>query len=57
MAVSVITMEPISYQIKGIFKGWIRNDRGKIKITEAYNSNPPLPGAEIKLGIEQSLRE
>ncbi len=42
VAVAVITLDPVAYQVKGIARHW----RGAILIdvTEAYTAGPPVPG-------------
>jgi len=42
VAVAVITLEPVAYQVKGIAHHW----RGAllIDVTEAYTAGPPVPG-------------
>jgi len=42
VAVAVITLEPVAYQVKGIARHW----RGAllIDVTEAYTAGPPVPG-------------
>jgi hypothetical protein len=50
MAASVITLDPVAYQIKGTFEG-IKSKRlgsvGFLRIKEAYSASPPLPGHRI----------
>jgi hypothetical protein len=50
MAASVITLDPVAYQIKGPFEG-MRSSRvgsvGFMRIQEAYSASPPLPGHRI----------
>jgi hypothetical protein len=50
IAASVITMDPIAYQVKGIFTGcrWTPAGRvGCIQVDEVYSASPPLPGERI----------
>lgn len=43
VAVAVITLDPVAYQVKGIARRW----RGAllVDVTEAYTAGPPVPGA------------
>ncbi len=52
MAASVITMDPVAYQVKGIFTGatltpagWV----GRLRVDEVYSASPPLAGERIEL--------
>jgi len=50
VAVSVLTMDAISYQVKGIFEGFKRSGPakiGRISVEEVYSSTPPRPGERI----------
>jgi hypothetical protein len=52
MAASVITMDPIAYQVKGIFTGCRSTLAGRIgciQVDEAYSAGPPLPGELIAI--------
>lgn len=42
VAVAVITMDPVAYQVKGLARRW----RGVllVEVTEAYSASPPVPG-------------
>lgn len=42
VAVAVITMEPVAYQVKGTARHW--RDGLLIEVTEAYTAGPPVPG-------------
>jgi len=47
---SVLTMDAISYQVKGIFEGFKKSGLGKIgriSVEEVYSSSPPRPGERI----------
>jgi len=47
VAAAVLTMEPVAYQVKGIFAGMRRSlgqAFGVIDVREAYSACPPLPG-------------
>jgi hypothetical protein len=47
---SVLTMDAISYQVKGIFEGFKKSGLGKIgkiSVEEVYCSSPPRPGERI----------
>jgi hypothetical protein len=46
VAVMVLTMDPIAYQAKGVLDSF-DGKYGRIIITEAYNSSPPLAGDKI----------
>jgi len=46
VASSVLTMEPCSYQVKGIFEGF-EGKIGKIRVKEVYSNSPPRPGEKI----------
>ncbi len=50
MAVNIVTMEPVSYQLKGVYEGHRRVGVvpfGVIKLTEVYSASPPIPGEVI----------
>lgn len=52
MAASVITMDPIAYQIKGVFEGQRRTLAGRVgvmRVDEVYSASPPLAGDPIEL--------
>ncbi len=47
---SVLTMDAISYQVKGKFEGFSKSGLGKIgkiSVEEVYSSSPPRPGERI----------
>jgi len=47
---SVLTMDAISYQVKGKFEGFSKSGPGKIgkiSVEEVYSSSPPRPGERI----------
>jgi hypothetical protein len=46
LAVAVITMEPIAYQVKGRYRG-SRAGIGVLDITECYSASPPLVGERL----------
>ena len=43
MAIAIITMDPIAYQVKERFTG-IRRGLGIIALKEYYSASPPLSG-------------
>jgi len=50
VAVSVLTFEPLAYQVKGEFLGTERSlgrPAGLIRVDEVYSASPPLPGKRI----------
>ncbi len=50
VAASVLTMDAISYQVRGIFEGFKKSGLGKIgkiSVEEVYSSSPPRPGERI----------
>jgi len=50
VAASVLTMDAISYQVRGIFEGFKKSGPGKIgkiSVEEVYSSSPPRPGERI----------
>lgn len=52
LAASVITMDPIAYQIKGILAGRRLTPVGRIgrmEVREVYSASPPLAGQRIEL--------
>lgn len=52
VAASVITMDPIAYQVKGVLTGrsWTpAGPIGRIRIDEVYSACPPLAGERVKL--------
>ncbi len=52
VAASVITMDPIAYQVKGTFVGQRLTPLGRIgqiEVREAYSASPPLAGERIEL--------
>jgi pyridoxamine 5'-phosphate oxidase-like protein len=52
IAASVITMDPIAYQVKGTYEGTQLTPAGllgKIHVDEVYSASPPLPGEPIDL--------
>lgn len=48
VAVAIITMDPIAYQVKGRFSGAI-GGVGMIELTECYSASPPLVGERLDL--------
>ncbi len=46
MAVSVITFDPIAYQVKGFYRGR-RRGVGVLDVTECYSASPPLLGERL----------
>ncbi len=52
IAASVITMDPIAYQVKGVYAGQQLTPAGRIgriRVDEVYSASPPLPGEPIAL--------
>ncbi len=52
VAASVITMDPVAYQAKGVFEGISLTPAGllgRIQVDEIYSACPPLPGEPIGL--------
>jgi len=52
LAASVITMDPIAYQVKGILIGCRRTPMGPVglmRVEEVYSASPPLSGERIDL--------
>jgi hypothetical protein len=50
VAISVFTMDPQAYQLKGEFGGYRRSrgfEVGLVRITSVWTQVPPIPGAEI----------
>ncbi|HUT52283.1 MAG TPA: hypothetical protein VM658_02730 [bacterium] len=50
VAASVFTLEPVAYQVKGIFGGEVQREKkafGVIKVNEVYTAAPPVPGRRI----------
>ena len=50
VASSVLTMDAVSYQVKGIFEGFKKSRLGKIgqiNVEEVYSASPPRPGDVI----------
>lgn len=50
VAVSVLTFEPLAYQVKGEFLGTERSlgrPVGLIRVDEVYSASPPLPGKRL----------
>jgi len=51
LAASVITMDPVAYQVKGAFEGQRLTPAGRlgrIRVEEVYSASPPLPGEKIE---------
>jgi len=50
IAASVITLDPVAYQVKGTFEG-VKSlgvgSIGSLSVREAYSASPPLPGHRI----------
>jgi hypothetical protein len=50
IAAAVLTLEPVAYQVKGVFAG-LRASLGRrlgvIDVREAYSASPPLPGQQL----------
>ena len=56
VAVNILTLEPASYQLKGIYEGysrWGTTPVGKIRVTEVYSASPPVPGKLISSASSQ----
>jgi hypothetical protein len=52
VAAAVLTLEPVAYQVKGIFAGTRRSlgrTFGVIEVREAYSACPPLPGKALPM--------
>lgn len=52
IAASVITMDPVAYQVKGAFAGERRTPLGRVGqllVQEVYSASPPLSGERIDL--------
>jgi len=52
VAAAVITMDPVAYQVKGVFEGISRTPAGKlgrIRVDQVYSASPPLPGEPIAM--------
>jgi hypothetical protein len=52
VAASVITMDPVAYQVKGTFAGTMLTPAGRlgrIHVQEVYSASPPLSGEAIEL--------
>ena len=50
VALNILTLEPVSYQLKGVYLGYKRFGAvpiGRIRITEVYSASPPIPGKLI----------
>jgi hypothetical protein len=50
VAASVITLEPVAYQVKGVFAGTRRSlgrTWGIVDVREAYSASPPLSGQRL----------
>ena len=43
LAVSIITMDPVAYQVKGAYAGR-KLGAGVVDVTESYSASPPLLG-------------
>lgn len=51
VAAAVITMDPVAYQLKGVFEGsrvGVAGRLGRIRVDELYSASPPLPGEPIE---------
>lgn len=46
VASSILTMDAVSYQVKGVFEG-LEGKIGKISVEEVYSNSPPRPGEKI----------
>jgi hypothetical protein len=46
VAVSVLTREPVAYQVKGLYRG-IRLGSGVVDLNECYSASPPLLGERL----------
>ena len=52
MAANVVTLDPISYQVKGTYEGTtgpLSGKLGRLTVDEVYSASPPLPGEPIPL--------
>ena len=52
VAAAVLTLEPVAYQVKGVFAGARRSlgqTLGIIDVREAYSACPPLPGKALPM--------
>ncbi|HUU02429.1 MAG TPA: pyridoxamine 5'-phosphate oxidase family protein [Myxococcota bacterium] len=52
VAAAVITMDPVAYQVKGVFDGISPSPAGKlgrIRVDQVYSASPPLPGEPIAM--------
>jgi hypothetical protein len=52
VAAAVLTLEPVAYQVKGVFAGARRSlgrTIGVIDVREAYSACPPLPGKALPM--------
>ena len=52
LAANVVTLDPISYQVKGTYEGRGGNLTGgvaRLTVDEVYSASPPLPGERIPL--------
>jgi hypothetical protein len=52
VAASVITMDPVAYQVKGLYEGSSLSPAGRIgrmRVLEVYSASPPLSGQAIDL--------
>ncbi len=50
VAASVITFDPVAYQVKGTWQGiksYLGINLASMHITEVYSACPPLPGVRI----------
>lgn len=50
MAASVITMDPVAYQVKGAFAGRSLTPAGRLgrmRVEQVFSASPPLPGQQI----------
>ena len=50
MAVTVITREPIAYQVKGAYAG-TRAGAALIELDACYSASPPLPGQRLDSAV------
>jgi hypothetical protein len=46
VAVSVLTREPVAYQVKGVYRG-VRLGSGVVDLNECYSASPPLLGERL----------
>jgi len=52
VAVNVLTMEPVSYQVKGTLDGGVPGPFGTIRrfrVDQVYSASPPLAGEAIEM--------